>query len=46
MRLFDLENSAQTELVDTDLKTTDEDVPMFDKSRFGGGMKAEDDIKW
>jgi replicative DNA helicase len=46
MRLFDLENSAQTELVDTDLKTTDEDVPMFDKSKFGGGMKAEDDIKW
>lgn len=46
MRLFDLENSAQEELVDVDLKSNSEDVPAFDKSRFGSGMKAEDDIKW
>lgn len=51
MRLFDLDESAQQELVDTDMKGKKEpDVPAFDKSRFGSGMMAEkkdvDDFKW
>ncbi|CAB4141220.1 41 helicase [uncultured Caudovirales phage] len=46
MRLFDLDESAQEELVDVDMKSSEPDVPAFDKSRFGSGMKAEDDIKW
>jgi archaellum biogenesis ATPase FlaH len=39
MKLFDLDDSAQTELVNTDLKT--EDSSVFDKSKFGNNMKAE-----
>jgi archaellum biogenesis ATPase FlaH len=39
MKLFDLEDSAQAELVNTDLKT--EDSSVFDKSKFGNSMKAE-----
>lgn len=39
MKLFDLEDSAQSELVNTDLKTDDSSV--FDKSKFGNSMKAE-----
>lgn len=39
MKLFDLEDSAQAELVNTDLKTDDSSV--FDKSKFGNSMKAE-----
>lgn len=49
MRLFDLDESAQNELVDVDMKDK-EDTPSFDKSKFGSGMKAEkkdfDDFKW
>ena len=39
MKLFDLDDSAQQELVNTDLKT--DDSPIFDKSKFGNGVKAE-----
>jgi hypothetical protein len=39
MKLFDLDESAQSELVNTDLKTDDSSV--FDKGKFGTGMKAE-----
>jgi archaellum biogenesis ATPase FlaH len=39
MRLFDLDDSAQSELVNTDLKT--DDGPTFDKGKFGSNMKAE-----
>lgn len=39
MKLFDLDESAQKELVNTDLKT--DDSPIFDKGKFGNGMKAE-----
>ena len=49
MRLFDLDESAQEELVDIDMKSKD-DAPAFDKSKFGSAMKAEkkdfDDFKW
>lgn len=48
MRLFDLDEDAQKELVDTNLKDK-KDVPAFDKSKFGAGMSAEkdvDDFKW
>ena len=39
MKLFDLDDSAQAELVNTDLKV--DDSPTFDKGKFGSGMKAE-----
>ena len=39
MKLFDLDDSAQTELVNTDLKVAD--TPTFDKGKFGSNMKAE-----
>lgn len=39
MKLFDLDDSAQSELVNTDLKV--DDTPAFDKGKFGSGMKAE-----
>lgn len=39
MKLFDVDVSAQEELINTDLKT--EDTSVFDKSKFGAGMKAE-----
>lgn len=39
MKLFDLDDSAQQELVNTDLKT--DDSPVFDKGKFGNGMKSE-----
>lgn len=39
MKLFDLDDAAQQELVNTDLKT--DDSPIFDKGKFGNGMKAE-----
>lgn len=49
MRLFDLDDSAQKELVDTDL-TDKKDSSVFDKSKFGASMMAEkkdfDDFKW
>lgn len=49
MRLFDLDDSAQKELVDTDL-TDKKDTSVFDKSKFGNSMMAEkkdfDDFKW
>jgi replicative DNA helicase len=49
MRLFDLDDSAQKELVDTDL-TDKKDSSVFDKSKFGSSMMAEkkdlDDFKW
>jgi len=54
MRLFDLDPSAQEELVNTGLRTksqkVDDDTPLFEKSKFGAGMKAEkkdfDDFKF
>lgn len=47
MRLFDLDDSAQQELVDVDMKSKKEvDAPVFDKSKFGNGMIAETDFKW
>jgi replicative DNA helicase len=51
MKLFDLEPSAQDELVDIDSKSTKQtDTPVFDNTDFGNGMKAEkktfDDFKW
>lgn len=49
MRLFDLDDSAQSELVDTDMKDK-KDGSVFDKSKFGSSMMAEkkdlDDFKW
>lgn len=49
MRLFDLDDTAQQELVDTDMKDK-KDTSTFDKSKFGAGMMAErkdvDDFKW
>ena len=49
MRLFDLDDSAQSELVDTDMKDK-KDGSVFDKSKFGNSMLAEkkdfDDFKW
>lgn len=49
MRLFDLDDSAQKELVDTDLSDK-KDKSIFDKSKFGSAMTAEkkdfDDFKW
>lgn len=49
MRLFDLDQSAQDELVDTGSKDK-KDVSTFDKSKFGSSMMAEkkevDDFKW
>lgn len=49
MRLFDLDDSAQQELVDTDLNDK-KDSSVFDKSKFGSSMLAEkkdlDDFKW
>lgn len=49
MRLFDLDDSAQKELVDTDLSDK-KDSSVFDKSKFGSSMMAEkkdlDDFKW
>lgn len=49
MRLFDLDDSAQQELVDTDLRDK-KDGSVFDKSKFGAGLIAEkrdvDDFKW
>jgi hypothetical protein len=49
MRLFDLDQSAQDELVDTDMKDK-KDTSAFDKSKFGSSMMAErkdtDDFKW
>lgn len=49
MRLFDLDDSAQSELVDTDMKDK-KDASVFDKSKFGSSMMAEkkdlDDFKW
>jgi hypothetical protein len=50
MRLFDLDQSAQDELVDTDMKDKNKDSSVFDKSKFGSSMMAEkkdvDDFKW
>lgn len=50
MRLFDLDESAQSELVDTQGATAEKDTPSFDRSKFGNKMLAEkadlDDIKW
>ena len=49
MRLFDLDDAAQKELVNTDL-TNKKVTSVFDKSKFGGSMLAEkkdvDDFKW
>lgn len=49
MRLFDLDQSAQDELTDTNLNDK-KDSSVFDKSKFGAGMIAEkrdvDDFKW
>lgn len=49
MRLFDLENSAQNELTDTDLAKKD-DTPAFDKTKFGNSMFSEkrdlDEFDW
>lgn len=49
MRLFDLDESAQQELVDVDMKDK-KDTSVFDKSKFGNSMLAEtkdvDDFKW
>ena len=49
MRLFDLDQSAQDELTDTNLNDK-KDTSVFDKSKFGAGMIAEkrdvDDFKW
>ena len=39
MKLFDLDPSAQADLVNTDLKK--DDTPAFDKGKFGNSMKAE-----
>jgi hypothetical protein len=47
MRLFDLDQAAQDELVNMNLSgkssksKADDDTPMFDKSRFGGVVKKE-----
>jgi replicative DNA helicase len=49
MRLFDLDDSAQNELIDTDLSKKD-DKSVFDKSKFGSSMVSEakdiDDFDW
>lgn len=49
MRLFDLDQSAQDELTDTNLNDK-KDSSVFDKSKFGAGLMAEkrdvDDFKW
>lgn len=49
MRLFDLDQSAQDELTDTNLNDK-KDSSVFDKSKFGAGVLAEkrdvDDFKW
>jgi len=37
-RLYDVEQSAQDELID--------DKPAFDKSKFGGRMKEDDSMRW
>ena len=39
MKLFDLDASAQQDLVNTDLKKSD--APSFDKGKFGSAMRAE-----
>lgn len=39
MKLFDLDDSAQSELINTDIKV--DDSPAFDKGKFGLAMKAE-----
>ena len=42
MRLYDVDETAQTNIVDTGKASKDkEDTPAFDKSSFGEGMKAE-----
>lgn len=50
MKLFDLDASAQSDLVDLDVTKKEPDSPLFDKSKFGNSMLAEkadlDDIKW
>ena len=51
MKLFDLDQSAQDELINTDIKSKkDDDVAMFDKTDFGNKMKSErktfDDFKF
>lgn len=53
MRLFDLDPSAQDDLINTGIKSKkvdDDDTPMFEKSKFGNGMRAEkkdfDDFKY
>lgn len=49
MRLFDLDDAAQQELVDTSLSDK-KDSSVFDKSKFGASLMAEkrdtDDFKW
>jgi replicative DNA helicase len=49
MRLFDLDDTAQQELVDTSLSDK-KDTSVFDKSKFGASLMAEkrdtDDFKW
>lgn len=45
MRLFDLDESAQKGLQDSGTgDDKDDDVPAFDKSKFGNGMKAENKV--
>ena len=53
MRLFDLDQSAQDELINTGIKSKkvdDDDTPLFERSKFGNGMRAEkkdfDDFKY
>ena len=53
MRLFDLDQSAQDELINTGVKSKkvdDDDTPLFERSKFGNGMRAEkkdfDDFKY
>jgi len=44
MRLFDLEDSAQKELVDVDNVSKKDEGPAFDKTKFGNAMLAEKTI--
>jgi hypothetical protein len=44
MRLYDVEMSAQANI--SEQGTTDEDVPLFDQSKFGARIKTENFEGW